>query len=61
LNNRLVNVKSSVDNKLVKPLKQSTMKLKEQLNRRMQANKLAKRNEQLLGKIYRIFTRDRPS
>lgn len=37
------------------------MKLKEQLARRAVMQKQAERNEHLLGRIYKIFTRDRPS
>lgn len=59
--NRLSKVKSSIDNKLVQPLKPQTMKLKEQLARRGVMQKQAERNEHLLGRIYKIFTRDRPS
>ena len=37
------------------------MKLKEQLARRGAAENQAVRNEQLLGRIYKIFTRERPT
>ena len=45
LNNRLSNVKSSIDNKLVQRLKYSTMKLKKDLSRSNDRQKLAVRNE----------------
>ena len=61
LHQRLSNIKSTLDNKLVKPLKPETMKLKTQLARKVHMQKQAIRNEQLLGRIYEIFTRDRPS
>ena len=37
------------------------MKLKEQLAKKGVAEKQAMRNEQLLGRIYKIFTRERPA
>ena len=61
LNRRLSAVKSSVDNKKQVWVRPHIAGMKNQLKREERSLSINDRNEHLLEKIYKIFTRKRPS
>jgi len=61
LNSRLSNVKSNIDNRVKPWVRPEVAGMKSQLRRQDRSRGINDRNEQLLEKIYKIFTRKRPA